>query len=56
MQMAMPSRIFKDRLFFRKPASRPMKLPMHQATMVVVIESPTVNGRFRAMISPAGVG
>ena len=56
MQMAMPSRIFEDRLFFRKPASRPMKLPMIHATMVVIIDNPTVYGRFLAMMSLHGVG
>ena len=56
MQMAMASSILEDSLFFLKPASRPMKLPMHQATMVVIIDNPTVYGRFLAMISLHGVG
>ena len=56
MQIAMPSRILEDVLFLRKPASKPIKLPMIHASSVVVRDKPRVYGRLRPIIEVTGSG
>ena len=54
--IAMPSKILEEVLFLRKPASKPMKLPIIHASSVVVRDKPRVYGRLRPIIEVTGSG